>query len=609
MKHNFKNGMALPWILCIPVVMVVVNDAWIFSPIGSLDPWIDLSLGLDYNSLLYDKYYKSARIVWHMFQFVPRAVFSPVVAQYIIKLSVDVASIALCYALGLRLFNPLVAGLLSVLLAVFPARYLGGADSYFHFAEPWVLLVFLLLVHSAQHADIKRWGRYTGMAFGCLVHTNLVTIFLLPGYLLFFWVLSHATPEGKKHRLKTLFGQALLGGLLITGALMLVSKLVFGRRWVFFHRMLKSALGLSKNDPWHQPWSSGWYLNDPYFALLTSGLALAIGAIGWMFWRHRKKKSIAFTRPQALCLAGHGAYCLGYLFYFIQQTRGNTAFQPSYTASVLYPFLFVSIGAHLFLLQQNIKPHLGYIVGAIGLMLSALYAFHPITKALFSLQFMPRFYQIVAFVLLLSAATWVLRKVNKPLTLWVWLGWTAILLPVFHLPALSTVFHPSALSTVLPTISTVLPTTCPLRKDYYQTTSELREKQLLGRAPSKSIWYKHPVFVWTDGSKASITTRPDCPKIWLLHAVQSYYYIVAGEVLRDPFSLEEFPAPQDITAKHMQKVLQQKDPLLLLFTKNAEHVKAFRQRFAKEGVTLKMRFEPVEGRYFTMPMYTATLLR
>ncbi len=81
-----------------PVAIGVANPGVVFDPMGSIDPFVFLGLGLDYDiPSVWSWYYKISRVPWIAIQYCFRHALPPVAAQYSIELFTHLV-------LGLALF-------------------------------------------------------------------------------------------------------------------------------------------------------------------------------------------------------------------------------------------------------------------------------------------------------------------------------------------------------------------------------------------------------------------------------------------------------------------------------------------------------------------------
>ena len=79
---NARNCLLLA---AIPLAMSIVNVNWLFTPIGSIDPWVNVGYFLHYSDPTFlNSYYKIARLSWIIPGFAAYQVFSPVVASYVL---------------------------------------------------------------------------------------------------------------------------------------------------------------------------------------------------------------------------------------------------------------------------------------------------------------------------------------------------------------------------------------------------------------------------------------------------------------------------------------------------------------------------------------------
>src|SRR6476619_4563752 len=72
----------------IPIVMSIVNSEWLYTPIGYLDPWVNVGYFLHYTDPEFGAgYYKAARLSWIIPGFLAYHVFQPIAASYLLHVT------------------------------------------------------------------------------------------------------------------------------------------------------------------------------------------------------------------------------------------------------------------------------------------------------------------------------------------------------------------------------------------------------------------------------------------------------------------------------------------------------------------------------------------
>ena len=324
------------WI--IPLVQAVINDAWLYQPIGWLDPWYYLGYGLNYYSdptFPFPGYYKSSRLPWIFLEFIARHLFNPILASWVLQLGTLALGSTSLYFLFSRTLGRNAAFVGAALFAAFPFVHgNGGADYQNALAGPLYCLTWWLAIRAADLGLTANRLFWIGAAVIATIHTNVVFINLLPVTALhFFW--TYLDKHRKLPPLLPLILWSGTGAVAITIILALVNRSV-GRPLLFFLPQFRLAGSFVANpshqQPWYQAWSSGWYLASYYLGPFIAALVLAmVTFIAATCHKHRQ--------VMVFCVC----YIFAALLWIFWQSVGQTALQQAYFYFA-YPLAFPFVG-------------------------------------------------------------------------------------------------------------------------------------------------------------------------------------------------------------------------------------------------------------------------
>jgi hypothetical protein len=315
--------------------LVARNDSWIYTQIGWLDPWTYVGFGYSYDHPRFAAdSYKIARLPWILAEFYTRHLFDAVSSQYILQLGCLFLQGFFFYLAVVRLLGSVPALVGAAFLVTLPFIHgAGGADYNTTLSGPLYALSFYVLTVGANLSRAPL-ALLFGVCFGLLLHTNIVYVNLLVPLSIHFIGMRWRSAASTQARSIFAFAAiAILGALLVTVALGALNR-SYGREWLFFAGLFKFvtafALDSSQQKPWWQPWSSGWYGNEAYMGLLSSGLFAAIGLLALSFG----KRDVSIVRFQIVNLCSQ--YLAVCVVWTAWQTMGQTALQPAYFAYPLW---------------------------------------------------------------------------------------------------------------------------------------------------------------------------------------------------------------------------------------------------------------------------------
>ena len=333
-------------LIVIPIVMAVINQDWLFTPIGYLDSWYNVAYFLRYsNEDFLNQYYKISRLGWIIPGYVTYAIFNPLVANYVLHIgALTLSALALFSALR-RIFSTKVGFVASALLIVHvPFHGSGGWDYQTTPAGAYYLISYALLTHAA-YQPARLWLLCAaGMSAAAAVHANVLVINLLPVLAVHFFALTRL----RRQEPLTVYSilstglATLAGAVVLTLALASINKLV-GRDFNFMRVMFDFVSSFvadpSQQKSWWLPWSTSWLLNAAYLDYLGVPIAVLAACVVALILASVRRWPVD---PMAVAMIAQ--YMLAVAIWCIWQTMGHTALQPRYFAHPLIPVMFCAVG-------------------------------------------------------------------------------------------------------------------------------------------------------------------------------------------------------------------------------------------------------------------------
>ena len=263
-------------IVCaLPVLQAAVNHNWIFTSEGDLDPWIYLGYFTDLTGHLrnFPHTYYGSRLAWVVPGAIVYRIFTPVLANYVLHLSVCVVALASLYLTLRWTTRRDVAFLATVLAAGYPYflwstgwDYVDGAGIAYY------LLTMCLLTYAARRGRRAFFVGLAGAAFACAVHTNVTWLFFAP-MVIAYAVFGVERPTWRATATIPFVFAA--GGVALTTILAAFNASVTGE-WLFFLPSFSTGPAFTRDNPWKAvdyTWISRapWLAGPAIVSILTIG--------------------------------------------------------------------------------------------------------------------------------------------------------------------------------------------------------------------------------------------------------------------------------------------------------------------------------------------------
>lgn len=355
-ERSRSHLVAIALLVLAPILVGLLHDDWLFSPIGLPDPYFNVGFFMHYfDPEFLPGMYKEARVPWLAPGYFAYHTVGPMAANFVLHIGCLVAAVVLVYLTLSRLVSRNAAFIASALLCSYyqfqGSSAVGGWDYQTTPSGALYALTLYLLVRAAQTEYAAFWLAGAGIAFGATFHSNIVTVNLTPGIIAIYLVATRFRPSIVQIGGSVLW--ALLGFILIN---LLFSVIAWdsGRDPMFFRSMLSLAGDYTSNPAvfqqrWWKSWSTGWYMEPIYLAYLLPLAAVFIASLAWLAERIvNAARQVEVEPDERASPAGVvlvGQYVFAIVLWLIWQTQGQTALQPDCFAYPLIIPAFMALAA------------------------------------------------------------------------------------------------------------------------------------------------------------------------------------------------------------------------------------------------------------------------
>ncbi|KAB0269704.1 hypothetical protein [Microvirga brassicacearum] len=128
-RRRITIDLALVWL--IPIAQALINETWLYTPLGYLDPWYYLGFGLNYTDPTFENQnYKIARLPWLLLQFIVRSLVDAVVASWILQIGTLTLASTSLYLLFARTLGRSAAFFGAAFFAAYTFGHASGGADY-----------------------------------------------------------------------------------------------------------------------------------------------------------------------------------------------------------------------------------------------------------------------------------------------------------------------------------------------------------------------------------------------------------------------------------------------------------------------------------------------
>lgn len=253
LKQTLLQHRAKLFLLAFPLLLIVINRNWIFTPATNYmpDPWFYLAYFRYFDT--YAPVFPSTasyfveRLTWNVPGFYIYQLFPPLIANYVLHLIVYYVAVFSLYGTLRLLFNQKTALASALLMSGYPwfLRSVGWDYSDGAGVAHMLLLIYLMtLVHfSEKHRLLLLLA---GGAFASLLITNLFWITFTPGWIVYFLVLNFHSRKFKLGQLVLSVAYFLFGMLILAALIALYYQQITGD-FVFLKNSIMAAISFTDN--------------------------------------------------------------------------------------------------------------------------------------------------------------------------------------------------------------------------------------------------------------------------------------------------------------------------------------------------------------------------
>jgi len=331
-----------------PLVLLLANRDWFFTPEGFLDPWQYVGFFRYYEDLDYSPGdYKLARLPWILAGYFLTRPLSPLPAAYLIHaLFLCATSLALFVGVHALFRRPAMSAVVAMVFGFYThAHGSGGWDYHNTGAGAFYMATFMMLALPSTLAGSRVSLSLTGAMAALAIHTNITLVNFVPALVFVHLTSLKLRPEGLPPW-RSLLKRAkwsLVGAVLVTVLLGLINWKV-GRDFLFFGtlaRIVIRYLSHPENQAsFHRPWGSGWIQTSRHLAL-PAAVFLA-GAVSIT-----RRRRVAAERTDLIARSLVVQFLAMVLVWVAWQTAGQTALDWDYFAYPLIPGCFLALGGLL----------------------------------------------------------------------------------------------------------------------------------------------------------------------------------------------------------------------------------------------------------------------
>jgi hypothetical protein len=335
------------WLL-ISSLVLLLGPFTNYSPAGFIDPWIDTGYFTNFPDLVhrFGMPYYPTRLPYILFGVLMYAVFSPVVANFVVNLSILTAGSLALYCIVARYQGPLVAAATGLAFCFNP--YVMSTISWDYPDGPAIafLMLGLWVVLAPPRRLQGRLGMFAvGSLWAMAGFTNLIAgLIVVPGLVLIAYVRRFDIRQIVKDGLFVA-----IGVVITTAFFAILSKQIFGD-YRFYQPQFGMFRYMDTEGRLQQMWGVGRrWLNTAYRLGATYGLTL-IGGI--LLVRHfARLKSNRFYIGAYLFLVLSNA-----VFFFVEFPMKAVVLRVFYHSSYLVVPVFIFFGAMLGALRKMAQP-------------------------------------------------------------------------------------------------------------------------------------------------------------------------------------------------------------------------------------------------------------
>jgi hypothetical protein len=328
-------------LLLLPCALLWLNPNWIYTPMGTIDPWLYHGLFREnaYLQLHFPGTYYATRLPWILPGLLAYSTLPVMVANYALHLCFYYLTLFSLYFTIQYLTDVRTALLTTVLF---------GLNCHFLTQTGWdyvtcPILAYLSLTFALEtKAFLSRrpwpWLCGAGAAFTCVLYCHLYPLVLGPVAFLYYVLASRKLNRASIPRsILQFLGCCLLGGVIITVCLGAMNRLRGADFW-FYAPSLKAFFLVTKQTHWKAPDYSWIFIAD--WLVLPAATAIASGVL-----LLRNLLSPDKGAPP-LTLLLQSVFVVMAIAILLAELSGQYFLQYTYYSCYLLPFTLMTLAVH-----------------------------------------------------------------------------------------------------------------------------------------------------------------------------------------------------------------------------------------------------------------------
>jgi hypothetical protein len=335
-------------LLLLPLFLVCLDESWMFRSFLYItyDSWFYFGYFLDLKHHLksFSENYYGTRLPWILPGSLVYQLFSPLVANYVLHLTLYYAANFSLYQILKRLVNQKTALLMAVLmgchcffLAAVGSKYIHGAGlTYF-------LLTLLMLTPSEKEKYPRLRLCLAGGFYGCLVYTQLFLLVYTPLIILYRLFINR---QLSLTTFKFCWGYFALGFVGLTLFLCTINATLNGNFFFFMPIINWSSNFVSHANPWWAPFSSWW---KSALWLFLPAITFCGNILTLVYYRSFRSSS------QGRAALFFQIYFISFLLIYVifEFVLKHPILNFFYYVSYLIPAMFLTLGSQLSLVVNT----------------------------------------------------------------------------------------------------------------------------------------------------------------------------------------------------------------------------------------------------------------
>ncbi len=343
---TLSSRLAIPVLSIIPIILALVNQEWLFTRAGEVDPWAYVGLGYYYfKDPALNNGYKISRLSWVLIESLVRNLSTPTASAIILTLTFTVLGMVGFYLLVSRFFGKTIGFITAALLGTYSYYLVSRSSDYHNTAGGAFLIWSLYLLTLAIQAEKNQSGWFfaVGATYAIAAHSELFVLGCLPAILVQFFTFYWCS----KKRLILKAALFSLAGFLSVTALLGLTALISGRSFFFFMPQIIHVAAYSGSlKSFYQNINFNWALRAKHLAL---PVAVFLFSAAWLVINAAKtlRSHLPASRRSWLQLSVHLQMTLVGIIWLAGEILQKESLRGYHLVHPVYIYTFLALAGFL----------------------------------------------------------------------------------------------------------------------------------------------------------------------------------------------------------------------------------------------------------------------